>query len=528
MSKKTTKRALAMSFVSVFLCVCMLVGTTFAWFTDSVSSVNNVIQSGNLDVVLEVGTLRAGGDSANPNDWNWNEVDPTKPVIELDNVEPGYVKTVALRVRNAGSLALKYALSTSIVEETEGVNVAGNKFNLSDKLYTFTSKSLSYTDWDREQILDIIDITLDGNFSNGFGSGTANTAVKAFNTEICSDMELLTKDDYDAFAFAVAMPTWVGNEANHNGTAPKLTFGINVVATQLTYEKDSFGDDYDEDAKYPVINAKDLADALAKGEDVKLEADVALTEAIEISGDVTIDLNGFDMDASAIDSAFTVAAGEDASLTINGNDEEVQLGKNGLVDVAAGADAVIEINGGNFVSDDAGSTLIKPDGDGKIKVVLNDVNYKSTATNGYALDCSYYDGADLSVEINGGSFEATTGMLLPEGSSVKGAKITAKNTKNMQPAVYAMGDMTIENCIIKAEKSHAVAVAGGATLTVKDCEVYAGSDAGALAFQVFSSGGTINVINTTYNGGYGTTGKMKAGCVAIINIDNVEVYRKGG
>ena len=68
----------------------------------------------------------------------------------------------------------------------------------------------------------------------------------------------------------------------------------------------------------------------------------------------------------------------------------------------------------------------------------------------------------MSVEINGGSFEATTGLLLPEGSSVKDATITANNTKNMQPAVYAMGDMTIENCIIKAEKSHAVAVAGGA------------------------------------------------------------------
>ena len=76
-------------------------------------------------------------------------------------------------------------------------------------------------------------------------------------------------------------------------------------------------------------------------------------------------------------------------------------------------------------------------------------------------------------------------------------------------------------------ETHAVAVAGGATLTLNNCEVYAGSDAGALAFQVFSSGGTINVNNTTYTGGYGTTGKMKSGCVAIINIDGIEVYRKG-
>ena len=268
-----------------------------------------------------------------------------------------------------------------------------------------------------------------------------------------------------------------------------------------------------------------MKDAIEEGKDVKLEEDITLNAPIEITGNTIIDLNGHDLDASGASSAFIVV--DSATLSFNGTDEEVKLGASGLVDVPAGRDAVIEINGGNFTSDDAASTLIKPDGDGDIKIVLNDVNYKSTAANGYALDCSYYDGGNLSVEINGGSFEATTGLLLPEGSSVKGAEITANNTKNMQPAIYAMGDMTIENCTIKAEKSHAVAVGGGATLTVNNCEVHAGSDTGALAFQVFSSGGTINVNNCTYTGSYGTTGSMNSGRVAIININGVEVYRKG-
>ena len=276
-----------------------------------------------------------------------------------------------------------------------------------------------------------------------------------------------------------------------------------------------------------VSTTEELAAALGEGKDVKLEADIVLTEAIEVAGDVNVDLNGYALDASEAASAFIVAEEEAANLTINADEEEVELGASGLVEVAAGADAVIEINGGNFISDDAGSTLIKPNGTGDITIKLTDVNYKSTAANGYALDCSYYQGQNLKVEIEGGSFEATTGLLLPEGSSVTGAEITVNNTKNMQPAVYAMGDMTIENCIIKADKSHAVAVAGGATLTVIDCEVYAGSDAGALAFQVFSSGGTIHVNNSTYEGGYGTTGKMNSGCVAIITIDGTEVFRKG-
>ena len=50
---KNTKRALWMSILSLLLCFTMLLGTTFAWFTDSVTSANNVIQSGNLDIELE-------------------------------------------------------------------------------------------------------------------------------------------------------------------------------------------------------------------------------------------------------------------------------------------------------------------------------------------------------------------------------------------------------------------------------------------------------------------------------------------
>ena len=52
MKAKTTRRALLMSSLSLLLRVSMLVGTTFAWFTDSVTSAGNIIQSGTLDVDL--------------------------------------------------------------------------------------------------------------------------------------------------------------------------------------------------------------------------------------------------------------------------------------------------------------------------------------------------------------------------------------------------------------------------------------------------------------------------------------------
>ena len=51
-NKKSTKRALLTSALSLLLCVSMLVGTTFAWFTDEVKSGTNIIAAGNLDVEL--------------------------------------------------------------------------------------------------------------------------------------------------------------------------------------------------------------------------------------------------------------------------------------------------------------------------------------------------------------------------------------------------------------------------------------------------------------------------------------------
>ena len=48
----STKRALLMSVLSLLLCVSMFIGTTFAWFTDSVTSASNIIKSGSLDVEM--------------------------------------------------------------------------------------------------------------------------------------------------------------------------------------------------------------------------------------------------------------------------------------------------------------------------------------------------------------------------------------------------------------------------------------------------------------------------------------------
>ena len=83
MSKtKSTKSALLMSFTSLLLCFAMLIGSTFAWFTDSATVSVNTIKSGNLDVKLEY----LNGDT-------WTEVsNETKLFKENALWEPGHTE----------------------------------------------------------------------------------------------------------------------------------------------------------------------------------------------------------------------------------------------------------------------------------------------------------------------------------------------------------------------------------------------------------------------------------------------------
>ena len=54
-------RSLCVSILCMFLSTVMLVGTTFAWFTDTASTGVNKIQAGNLDIELAYKNSTTGG-----------------------------------------------------------------------------------------------------------------------------------------------------------------------------------------------------------------------------------------------------------------------------------------------------------------------------------------------------------------------------------------------------------------------------------------------------------------------------------
>ena len=110
--KKTTKYALLSSVMAMVLSVAMLMGTTFAWFTDTASTAVNKIQAGTLDVGLEM--KDAGG--------NWVSAEgETLEFIKAPRQEnepvlgEQYIRAAAAPRCKQSNLALKYKLIITVL-----------------------------------------------------------------------------------------------------------------------------------------------------------------------------------------------------------------------------------------------------------------------------------------------------------------------------------------------------------------------------------------------------------------------------
>ena len=226
MNSKNTKRALVSSALAMLVCVALLIGTTFAWFTDTASTGVNKIQSGSLDVELEYSTDMV--------EWQ-PAATSTKLFSDSTLWEPGVTEVVYLRVKNAGTLALKYTMGlNSQVGFANGVNVNGDTYNVGDylKMGTATVAEKLAT---REEAW----------------AAVASSADKIKNLKpFVEGMPVLKAGESTApMALVIYMPTEVGNVANA-GTKASYVYrlGVDVYATQAAVESDSIDNTYDEKA----------------------------------------------------------------------------------------------------------------------------------------------------------------------------------------------------------------------------------------------------------------------------------------
>ena len=247
-----TKKALRGSLFALFLCIVLLIGTTFAWFTDTASTGVNKIQSGNLDVSLEM----ANGTNDN-NETVWVSAEnqmltfKTKDGRSADQIlwEPGCTYELPqLRVVNNGNLALKYKIKINGIQGDEKLN-------------------------------EVIDWTL------------SDTALDA-------DHKLAAGATSDPLTIKGHMKESAGNEYQNMSIEG---ISITVVATQDTVENDSYGNTYDANATYPVSDAASIADAVAdlatagsKNVVVTVANDLTGTSGIKTAkgNTFTLDMNG--------------------------------------------------------------------------------------------------------------------------------------------------------------------------------------------------------------------------------------------
>ena len=255
MSKNTTKRSLLASVFALVLCVAMLVGSTFAWFTDTATTGVNKIQSGKLDVKLSY--------LADNNEWKEVTKD-TKLFKDGALWEPGHTEVAYLKVENVGNLALKYQLSVNVANEVSGTNVNGDTIKLSNyiKMGVVENRSTSFADRNAARAA----VTDAGNITTY--TKTGSIAANDTNAQYV--------------ALVVYMPETVGNEANYGTKAPSIDLGVKLAATQYTKESDSFDDQYDKDATYPVTSAAELKNAVANSGKFNVTEDIDVNETLNV------------------------------------------------------------------------------------------------------------------------------------------------------------------------------------------------------------------------------------------------------
>ena len=469
-NKRATKRALLTSIMALVMCVVMLVGTTFAWFTDTASTGVNKIQAGNLDIELQMKDKEGKWVNAE------GKILPflVEGKIPADGTqilwEPGCTYFVTqIRVLNKGNLAVKFEYVP------EALGVTGKLAEVLE----FTAKT-----FDKEGNED---------------------------SDINIEPEVLKPGEASpAWSFGYHMDENAGNEYQ-NATATGMC--VTVLATQASYEKDSFDNTYDQDAEYPIsVTTGDELQAIVSN--ATAPVNIVLTNSITTNNfvipadkDVTLDLNGRTVTNAE---SHTILNKGHLTLTDSSADKSGQIIslKGNTAALRNGDNAVCVVEGGTISRDGAsGNTWHVVENFGKMtfnggKVVLKNGN-GFAITNGW----NYFDpGASTThavMEIN--ALELDT-----DSSGIKNCRY---------------GDLTVNDVTVKSTGYWALsndylgtAVINGGALT-------------STSFKAVSNGAAMTVNGGTFDGtqgffvqSYATSTVLNGGTFANMNVDALSSY----
>ena len=462
-NRKSTKRALLGSVMAMVLCLAMLVGATFAWFTDTTSTGVNKIQAGNLDVALEM----KDGD-------NWVSAEgktltfKTKDNRAADQIlwEPGCTYELPqLRVVNKGNLALKYKIQITGIQGDAKLN-------------------------------EVIDWTIN------------DAAIDL------TEGHLTAGQQGDAFTIKGHMQETAGNDYQ-NLTIDGI--GINVVATQDTVESDSSNNQYDANAEYPVaVTTGDELQTIVNN--ATAPVNVVLMNSITTNNfvipedkDVTLDLNGRTVTNAE---SHTILNKGHLTLKDSSADKSGQIIslKGNTAALRNGDNAVCVVEGGTISRDGAnGNTWHVVENFGKMtfnggKVVLKNGN-GFAITNGW----NYFDpGASTThavMEIN--ALELDT-----DSSGIKNCRygdLTVNDVNVASTGYWALSNDYLGTAVINGgtfTSTSFKAVSNGAAMTVNGgtFDGTAGFFVQSYATSTVLNGGTYTNMNVADLASYVGTG----------------------
>ncbi len=514
MNEKNTKKNLTMSAISMLLCVVMLVGLTFAWFTDSVTNKGNRIQAGNLkiDLLMDKDGTGSGkyvsiadgmGDifSEGGNGSNW---------------EPGKTEIVYLAVQNKGNLAFNYNILLNVTDGNPGLAGSLEYAVLDGKTPTDLAGTNSWTDLK----------AMAGGQTGDVAAGEVTAAPNGTLDEIIKG----SKNETQYFALAVHMKESAGNEYAKGS----ITIDVNVVAKQAMAENDSFGNTYDESAVWPIVkvnSTQELSEALTAGGTVVLTQDITIAsdemDSLVIDKDTTIRLDNHKLDVTGVGTAKKekILVNNGATLTIDGK----------------------ETGGVTYAAADTAPRLFSVEKGSKL--VINGGDFVITKTNTPKDGQGIYLDEGCTFEMNGGSITADNGTAL--NIAGKNCNVVINDgtlfSRNGNSAVNVSAGSTLQmngGEVIVQNDSDKFSAAFSGSRNAGEIVINDGRVAGPVAFnmaqnqKVTVNGGTIESARLNYgskldtlltinNGAIIGTGTDDEGSPAVV-LDKGNVELRGG
>ena len=246
---KIAKKALLCSLITILLSTTMLIGTSFAWFTDTASTSVNTIKAGNLDVKLE---MAEGWDAeGNPNVWNDAEgetVDFLKAVGASEDEEllwePGCTYDLQeLRISNNGNLALKYKISISGIKGDTKLNDA-IEWTIKIGNNTYSVSEEQHLDAKVGDQIDSDILTISGHMKEDAGNEYQGLSIDGIAITVYATQDTVEYDSED-------------NQYDANASFDGY---VNVTKTVST-ESDTIIQDKEKDPTIKAVVPKDSASA---------------------------------------------------------------------------------------------------------------------------------------------------------------------------------------------------------------------------------------------------------------------------